>query len=80
MCWKWTHVPTILGALKCAWTRPVNNWWPTPASPSQRPQGSRRANLFMVCEPLTGHRQVKVTARRTAVAFASVIQELVDVQ
>jgi hypothetical protein len=34
----------------------------------------------MVCEPLTGHRQVKVTARRTAVAFASVIQELVDVQ
>jgi DDE superfamily endonuclease len=34
----------------------------------------------MVFEPLTGHRQVKVTARRTAVAFAYVIQELVDVQ
>lgn len=38
------------------------------------------ANLFMAFEPLTGHRQVKVTERRTAVDFAYVIQELVDVQ
>ena len=38
------------------------------------------ANLFMVFEPLTGHRQVKVTERRTAVDFAYVIQTLVDVQ
>ncbi len=33
----------------------------------------------MVFEPLAGHRWVKVTERRTAVDFAHVIQELVDV-
>jgi len=38
------------------------------------------ANLFMLFEPLAGHRQVKVTERRTAVDFARVIQALVDVQ
>lgn len=38
------------------------------------------ANLFMVFEPLVGQRRVKVTARRTAVDFAHVIQELVDEQ
>lgn len=59
---------------------------PLPAAPGQPArvdyeyERKGTANLFMVCEPLTGHRQVKVTARRTAVAFASVIQELVDVQ
>jgi hypothetical protein len=37
------------------------------------------ANLFMVFEPLAGHRWVKVTERRTAVDFAHVIQGLVDV-
>ena len=37
------------------------------------------ANLFMVFEPLAGRRRVKVTERRTAVDFAHVIQELVDV-
>jgi hypothetical protein len=36
------------------------------------------ANLFMVFEPLTGQRQVKVTERRTAQDFAYVIQELVE--
>jgi hypothetical protein len=36
------------------------------------------ANLFMVFEPLTGRRQVKVTERRTAQDFAQVIRELVD--
>ena len=33
----------------------------------------------MVFEPLAGQRQVKVTERRTAIDFAHVIQELVDV-
>src|SRR5499426_3547375 len=32
----------------------------------------------MVFEPLAGHRQVKVTARRTAIDFAQVRRELVD--
>jgi transposase len=36
------------------------------------------ANLFMVFEPLTGHRRVKATERRTAQDFAHVLQELVD--
>ena len=38
------------------------------------------ANLFMVFEPLAGHRRVKVTERRTAVDFAHLLQELVDEQ
>ena len=59
---------------------------PLPAAPGQPArvdyeyERKGTANLFMVFEPLTGHRQVKVTARRTAVDFAYVIQELVDVQ
>jgi hypothetical protein len=37
------------------------------------------ANLFMVFEPLAGQRHVKVTDRRTAVDYAYVIRDLVDV-
>jgi DDE superfamily endonuclease len=59
---------------------------PIPAAPGQPEridyeyarQGT--ANLFMVFEPLAGQRRVKVTERRTAIAFAHVIQELVDEQ
>jgi DDE superfamily endonuclease len=36
------------------------------------------AKLFMVFEPLAGQRLVKVTARRTAVAFAQRLREVVD--
>ena len=36
-------------------------------------------NLFMICQPLAGWRQVKVTARRTKVDFAECMRELVDV-
>lgn len=38
------------------------------------------AQLFMVSEPLGGHRQVSVTERRTRVDWAHVIKALVDVQ
>jgi hypothetical protein len=59
---------------------------PIPAAPGQpervdyayERQGT--ANLCMVFEPLAGQRRVTVTERRTAVDFAHVIQELVDVQ
>jgi hypothetical protein len=37
------------------------------------------ANLFMLFEPLAGQRFVKVTQRRTAVDFAYVLRDLVDV-
>ena len=37
------------------------------------------ANLFMLCEPLRGWRQVTVTARRTKVDWAHCVRELVDV-
>ena len=37
------------------------------------------ANLFMLFEPLAGRRHVAVTARRTAVDYAHVVQALVDV-
>jgi len=38
------------------------------------------ANLFMISEPLTGWRHVKVTQRRTAVDFAKVLREISDVR
>ena len=37
------------------------------------------ANLFMLCEPMTGKRQVKVTERRTAIDYAQVLKDLVDI-
>jgi hypothetical protein len=37
------------------------------------------ANMFMMFEPLAGQRHVKVTARRTALDYAEVVRELVDV-
>jgi hypothetical protein len=37
------------------------------------------ANLFLVCEPLRGWRQVRVSDRRTRLDFASFVRELVDV-
>jgi hypothetical protein len=37
------------------------------------------ANLFMVFEPLAGRRRVKVTERRTAVDFAHLLRDVVDV-
>jgi len=37
-------------------------------------------NLFMMCEPLGGRREVLVTARRTAVDYAEAIRHLVDVR
>jgi len=36
-------------------------------------------NLFMVCEPLRGRREVMVSDRRTRIDWAQCIQELVDV-
>lgn len=37
------------------------------------------ANLFMLCEPIIGTRYVKVTHRRTAVDYAHLLKEVVDV-
>ncbi len=37
------------------------------------------ANLFMVFKPLTGQRQVTVTEHRTAVDFARVVRDLLEV-
>jgi hypothetical protein len=57
---------------------------PLPSAPGQPErvdyeyEGKGTANLFMVFEPLAGHRQVKVTERRTAVDFAHLIQALVN--
>jgi hypothetical protein len=36
------------------------------------------ANLFMLCEPMVGWRQVNVTERRTAIDYAHVLKALVD--
>jgi hypothetical protein len=37
------------------------------------------ANIFMLCNPIEGRRQVKVTQRRTAIDYAHLLKELVDV-
>ncbi len=59
---------------------------PIPAAPG-RPatidceyERNGTANLFMMFEPLAGRRRVIVTERRTAVDYAHVVRELVDVQ
>jgi hypothetical protein len=57
---------------------------PLPAAPGQAAridyeyERNGTANLFMIFEPLAGHRRVKVTDRRTKQDFAIVIRELVD--
>jgi hypothetical protein len=54
---------------------------PEPGWPKRVDSEYRRnatANLFMLFEPLGGHRRVKVTDRRTKRDFAQVIRELVD--
>jgi hypothetical protein len=58
---------------------------PLPAEPGQSARHDYEyercgtANLFMLSEPLAGTRHVKVTERRTAVDFAHVIRDLLDV-
>ena len=60
----------------------------TPPLPMQPGQPSRQdyeyerrgtANLFMTCEPLAGHRHVKVTDRRTNADFAYLLRDLADI-
>jgi len=36
------------------------------------------ANLFMLCEPMAGWRHIKVTAQRTAIDYAHLLKDLVD--
>ena len=58
---------------------------PLPAEPGQAERFDYEyercgtANLFMLSEPLAGKRHAKVTERRTAVDFAHVIRDLLDV-
>lgn len=59
---------------------------PVPTAPGQparvdyeyERQGT--ANLFLTGEPLTGHRHLTVTARRTAVDFAQEVRDLLEVR
>jgi hypothetical protein len=51
-----------------------------PATTDYEYERNGTANLFMMFEPLGGHRHVIVTERRTAVDYAHAIQNLVDVQ
>lgn len=37
------------------------------------------ANIFMMCNPIEGRRQVKVTERRTAIDYAYLLKDLVDI-
>lgn len=42
-------------------------------------QRNGTANLFMLCEPIEGWRHVEVTQRRTAVDYAHLLKDLVDI-
>lgn len=59
---------------------------PLPAAPGRQEhiddeyERNGTGNLFMMCEPLAGRREVLVTVRRTAVDYAEAIQHLVDVR
>jgi hypothetical protein len=70
---------------ECSKQRVAETRVPLPAEPGQVErydyEYERRgtANLFMLFEPLAGFRHVKVTDRRTAMDFAEVIRDLVDV-
>ena len=55
---------------------------PAPGRPARRdPEYAREGvvNLFVVCEPLRGWRQVRVSAQRTRIDWAHCVRELVDV-
>ena len=58
---------------------------PLPAQPGQvrrydyEYERNGTANLFVMCQPLAGWRDVKVTDRRTKVDFAHCMKDLVDV-
>lgn len=58
---------------------------PLPAQPGQvrrhdyEYQRHGTANLFVMCQPLAGWREVKTTERRTKVDFAHCMKDLVDV-
>jgi hypothetical protein len=58
---------------------------PEPAEPGRRAkvdyeyERKGTCNLFMMCEPLRGWRQVRVTQRRTRRDYAECLKELVDV-
>jgi hypothetical protein len=55
---------------------------PVPGHPARHdPEYSREGvvNLFVVCEPLRGWRQVRVSDRRTRIDWAHCVKELVDV-
>lgn len=41
-------------------------------------QRNGTANLFMLCQPMTGWRQVEVTQQRTAIDYAQLLKRLVD--
>jgi hypothetical protein len=51
-----------------------------PATGDYEYERNGTANLFMLFEPLAGKRHVEVTTRRTALDYARVVQELVDVR
>lgn len=57
---------------------------PLPAQPGQPErldyeyERNGTANLFMLCEPITGWRHVEVTERRTAIDYAHLLKALVD--
>lgn len=58
---------------------------PIPAQPGQllrqdyQYERNGTANLFMLCEPMVGWRHVEVTRQRTAIDYAHLLKDIVDI-
>ena len=91
-CATCTPGPLTRASRRCAWMRPVSNWWAKracqfPARPDARCARTRSMSgtVSATCscavtfvEPLRGWRQVTVTERRTKQDWAHAIRALVD--
>ncbi len=55
-------------------------WWRRGNRPATIPKDTRGgvANLFLVCEPLRGWREVRVSEHRTRLDWAACVKDLVD--
>ena len=79
-----THPVVCLDEISTQWVAETRT--PLPAEPGQPERVDYEyercgtANLFLTNEPLTGHRHVTVTARRTAVDFAQEVRDLLEVR
>ena len=90
MCWRSMSARMTRAFRRCAWMRPVNNFWVTPTSHCRWNQGipsgritstsaTASATCFWPVSREPGKRYTQVTTQRTKVDWAHFIQHVVDV-